>query len=52
MVMGELDIGTRPANLPPQEYIVGVKVQDIEVGLNISTTPPCSILEKVFMALG
>ena len=50
-MMGELDIGPRPANIPPKEEIVGVTVQDMEVGLKISTTRPCLMLEKVMMLL-
>ena len=50
--MGELDIGPIPGTLPTEEEIVGVKVKDMEVGLKRSTTLPCSMLEKVFMALG
>ena len=50
--MGELDIGPIPVTLPTKEEIVGVKVKDMEVGLKRSTTLPCSMLEKVFMALG
>ena len=33
MLNGELDIGNRPATLTPREDIVGVVVQDVEVGL-------------------
>ena len=33
LVVGELDIGNRPATLTPREDIVGVVVQDVEVGL-------------------
>ena len=33
VVMGELDIGPIPATLLAKEYIVGLMVQDIEVGL-------------------
>ena len=50
--MGELDIGTRPYTIPPKDKIVGVMVQYVEVGLNISTTLPCSMWEKVFMEMG
>ena len=49
MVMRELDIGPRPANIPPKEDIVGVTVQDIEVDLMRSTTLTCSMLEKLLM---
>ena len=52
MVMEDLDIGPRPATLPPKEEIVGVTVQDTEVVLNRSTNLPCSVLEKLLMALG
>ena len=51
MVMGELYIGPRPANLSRKEEIVGVTLQDVEVGMKISTTITCSMLEKVLMAL-
>ena len=51
VVMGELDIGPIPGTLPTKEEIVGVKVKDMEVGLKRSTTLPCSMLEKVYMAL-
>ena len=44
MVMRELDIGPRPDTIPPKEEIVGVMVQDVEVGLKILSTLPCSIL--------
>ena len=39
--MRELDIGPRPATLPPKEDIGGVMVQDVEVVLNRSTTLTC-----------
>ena len=51
MAMGELDIGTITANLTPKKEIVGVTLEDMEVGLKISTTIPCSMLEKVLMEL-
>ena len=51
MVIGGFDIGPRPATLTPKEEIVGVTVQYMEVGLKISTTLPCSMLEKVLMLL-
>ena len=41
VVMRYLDIGSRPATLPPKEDIVGVVVQDVEVGLKISDILPC-----------
>ena len=50
--MGQFDIGTIPANLPPKEDIVGMIVQDMEVGLKVSTTIYCSMLDKVLMELG
>ena len=34
MVMGELDIGTMTVTLLHKEGIVGVMVQDVELGLN------------------
>ena len=43
MVMGELDIVPRLETLPTEEDIVRVTVQDMEVGLNRSTTLPCSM---------
>ena len=52
MVMGCLNIGPRTSTIPPEEEIVGVKLKDMEVGLNRSTTLPCSIFEKVLMELG
>ena len=39
--MGELDIGTMTATLLHKEGIVGVMVQDVELGLKISTTLTC-----------
>ena len=51
VAMGELDIGTITANLTPKKEIVGVTLEDMEVGLKISTTIPCSMLEKVLMEL-
>ena len=44
MVMVYLDIGTIPSTLTFEEEIVGASVQNMEVGLNISTTIPCSML--------
>ena len=52
MFMGELGIGPRTPTLPPEEDIEGVTVQYTEVGMKISTTINCSVLEKVLMALG
>ena len=52
MVMGDLDIGSRPATLPTKEEIVGVMLQDMEVGPNISTIHPSLMLEKLLMVLG
>ena len=51
MVMVELYIGSIPATLPPKEEIVGMMVQDVEVGLNISATLHFAMLEKVFMVM-
>ena len=42
--MGELDVGPRPDTLPPKEEILGMMVQDLELGMKISTTLPCSIV--------
>ena len=44
VVMGELDICLRSDTIPPKEDIVGVMLQDVEVGLKISATIHCSIL--------
>ena len=52
MVMGELDMVPRQATILPKEDIVGVTLQDMEVGLMRSTNLPCSMLEKVLMTLG
>ena len=52
MVMGELDIGTRSATITPKEEILGMSLQDKEVGLKRSTTIPCSTLDKVLTELG
>ena len=49
--MRELGISPVPATLPPKYYIVEVVVQDMEVGLNRSTTCPFSMLDKVLMVL-
>ena len=49
--MGELDINPRPYTLHPEEEIVSVKVQVMEVGLKISTIIICSMLYKVLMEL-
>ena len=51
MVMEDLDIGPIPTTLPPKKEIVGVTVQDMEVGLIRSTTLTCSVLENLLMAL-
>ena len=51
MVIGELDIGLIPENIPTKEKIVGVMAQAMEVGLKRSTTIPCSTLKKVFMVM-
>ena len=50
--MGDLDIGPIPATTPPKDEILWVTVQEMEVGMNISTTIPCSMQEKMLMALG
>ena len=50
--MVELDIGQITATLTPKDRLVGLMVQDVEVGLKKSTTLPCSILEKVLMTMG
>ena len=52
MLMGELDICNRPETITLEDEIVGVKVHYTEVGMNISTIIPCSMLEKVLMTLG
>ena len=52
MVMGDLDIGTRPETLPTKEKVAGVTVQDIELGPKRPNTSIYSILEKVLIMLG
>ena len=52
MVMVELDICPISATLNANKEIVATTVQDMEVGLKISTNIPYSMLEKVLMALG
>ena len=47
----DLDIGSIPATIPTKEEIVGVTVKDKEVGLKISDTLPCSMLEKMLIEL-
>ena len=47
--MGNLEKGPSPATIPLKEDIVGLIVQDIKVGLKISTNYPCSMLEKLLM---
>ena len=49
MLMGELDICNRPETITLEDEIVGVKVHYTEVGMNISTIIPCSMLEKLLM---
>ena len=49
--MGELDICPRPVNIYPKEDVLGVMVQDMELGPKRSTTCTCSMLEKLLMAL-
>ena len=44
MVIGDLDVGTRPDTLPPKEEILWMMLQDLEVVMKISTTLPCSIV--------
>ena len=39
--MGDLDIVTRPSTIPPEEEIVEVTVQDMELVMKISTTISC-----------
>ena len=34
-----------------KEVIVGEVVQDVEVGIKISTTPTCIIIDKVLMVM-
>ena len=50
--MVQLDIGTRPANLPPEKEILGVMVQYVEGYLKRSDTLPCSMLYKFLMVMG
>ena len=52
MVMVELYIGPRPATLPPKEEMVWVTLQYMVMVLKISTTLPCSMLEKFLMEFG
>ena len=78
LAMGEVDIGPRPATIPPithvnmidcciylvllamwmivsmkiKEVIVGLMVQDLELGFKISDTLPFTIMEKVLMVMG
>ena len=49
--MIQLDIGTRPANLPPEKEILGVMVQYVEGYLKRSDTLPCSMLYKLLREL-
>ena len=49
--MGYLDIGTIPSTFTTKEEIVGVMLKNMEVGLKISNTIPCSMLDKVLMEL-
>ena len=51
MVMADLDSGPIPDTLLHKDDTVGLKVQDMEVVLNRSTTIPCSMLEKLLMEL-
>ena len=52
VMMGEFYIGPEAAALPPKEWIVRVIVKDVEVGFNISSIIPCSILDKFLMVMG
>ena len=49
--MVDLDLGLRPDTLPSKDDILGVVVQDVELGLKRSTTIPCSMSDKVLMAM-
>ena len=44
--MRDLVISPIPDTIPPNEEIVGVTVQDMEVGLKRSTTLTCSMFIK------
>ena len=52
MVMREFYIGPTTSTFHPKEEILGVMVQDVEVDMKISTTLPCSMLEKALMSMG
>ena len=49
--MGELDTGPRPDTISYDDEIIGMTLKVTEVGIKISTTLPCSMLKKVWMAL-
>ena len=51
VVIGGFNVGPRPATITTKKEMVGVMVQEVEVGLKILSTLSCSMLEKVFMAL-
>ena len=51
MMIGELYIDPRQDTIPTKEEIIGLTLQDTGKGLEKSTTLPCSMLEKVLMAL-
>ena len=51
LVMGELDTGPRPDTISYDDEIIGMTLKVTEVGIKISTTLPCSMLKKVWMAL-
>ena len=50
--MGELDTGPMSDTLNTRYDIVGVLLQDMELIMKISTTRPCSMMERVLLALG
>ena len=50
--MEELYRGPIPATLTPKEDIVGMMLQYVELGMKISNTLTCLILDKVFMVMG
>ena len=52
MMMRELDICGRLADITPKEEIVRLTVQDMEVGLKRPTTLPCSMSEKLLWVFG
>ena len=50
-LMVELDIGQITATLTPKDRLVGLMVQDVEVGMKRSVTLICSMLEKVLIVM-